>query len=91
MSAIFAYLIRKNEKSNLVYVTNNGWIGCFSTLFMIEINMLRYKEEEKMNNIEKKVFNKKVKKYKERVKLFTKEGYKKDLSHENPEIRSFPL
>ena len=44
-----------------------------------------------MNNIEKIVFNKKGKKYKKRVKLFTKEGLNKDLSLENPEIISFPL
>lgn len=92
MSGIYAYIIRNNRETALIYVPNNGRIGCFSTLFMIEINMLRYPiRNEKMNKEERRIFNKKVEKYNEKLKKEKNIEKKIQLTRTNPEIKSFPI
>lgn len=86
MSAIFAFLIRTKTDSAFVWVPNNGRVSCFSTLFMIEMNMLRLPENTvKMNTNEKKAFKKKVEKYIDNLK----KG--KATTKDNPNIKSFPV
>lgn len=92
MSAIFAYLIRENETSILVYVPNNRIIGCFSTLMMIEINILRLPlKNEKLNQREKEKHNNELEKFKNKIKDLEGWEYEKAFRNKNPLISSFLL
>lgn len=92
MSAIFAYLIRTTKKRSVVYVPKNGIVGCFSTLLMIEINILRLSfQKPKRGSLEINLFNKKLKNFNHKLDKSKKFASNLDFIIENPSIETFPV